>query len=245
MSLASASGLIGHTKEYMYRGIQQLPLIMSLTSFFLAVTTASIAHTMLFVGLSTVMPAFTLASQWGLGKILSLTMPDRKNEWSRSSVDVCKIIPSPESFKALTYYVNDDTASTIPSYWITSIGFIFGYLVSNGFDTLDVPIAPGADPVGHDKRYTQAIHILVATFIFFILIIGARFYFMGDCEGRGLIGRVFGIMFAILSSLIGIGFYYLSRSCGARSSDLFGVLSQLLPASAMAPTPTVCTESQG
>jgi hypothetical protein len=65
---------------------------------------------------------------------------------------------------------------------------------------------------------------------------------MSDCEGRGLFGKVFGILFGILSVGIGVGFYYLSKSCGARSSDLFGVLSQMLPASSMSPTPIACTQ---
>lgn len=246
MSLVSASGLIGNTKEYMYRGVQQLPLIMSLTSFFLAVTTGSIAHSTLFGGLTIVMPLFTLLSQFLLGKILSWAMPERKGEWSRSTVDVCKIIPGPESFKKLEYYTygTNTNVSDTPSYWITSIGFVFGYFIMNGVDTLNVPALTGADHVGHDKRYTQAIHIIVATTIIFALIVGARFYFMGDCEGRALIGQVFGGLFGILSVGIGVGFYYLSKVCGARSSDLFGVLSQMLPASAMAPTPIACTEDK-
>ena len=40
---------------------------------------------------------------------------------------------------------------------------------------------------------------------------------------------------------IGYGMYNLSRKCGARSSDLFGVLSQILPPSATSPHPVVCT----
>ena len=249
MSLASASGLIGHTKEYIYRGIQQLPLILALTSFMLSVTTASIAHLTLFGGLTVVMPIFTVVSQFLLGELLIRTIPDRKSEWSRSMVDVCKIIPGPESFKKLEYYTygSNTNVSTTPSYWITSMGFVFGYFIMNGVDTLDVPVLPGADPVAYDKRYTQAVHIIVATTIMFALIIGARFYFMSDCEGRGFIGRVLGGFFGILSIFVGIGAYQLSRICGARSSDLFGVLSQMLPASAMSPTPVVCTNdpSQG
>ena len=245
MSLVSASGLIGHTKEYMFRGIQQLPLIMALTSFTMTVTTGSIAHATLFGGLTFVMPLFTFLSQMLLGKILSYTMPGRESEWSRSSVDVCKIVASPESLKKLEYYAYGaaGNVSVIPSYWITSIGFIFGYFLSNGIDTLDAPIARGSDPIGHDKRYTQAIHIIVATCIIFALIVAARFYFMSDCEGRGTFGKVLGSIFGITSVAIGLGFYYLSKSCGARSSDLFGVLSQMLPASAMSPTPIACTAS--
>jgi hypothetical protein len=244
MSLVSASGLIGNTKEYIYRGIQQLPLIMSLTSFMMTITTGSIAHATLFGGLTVLIPLFTFVSQYILGNILLWAIPQHKTEWSRSTVDVCKIIPGPESFKKLEYYTYgaNTNMSIAPSYWITSIGFVFGYFIMNGVDTLNVPIAPGANSIGRDKRYTQAIHIIVATSIIFSLIVGARFYFMGDCEGRGLIGYILGGLFGFISILIGVGMYYASRACGARSSDLFGVLSQMLPASAMSPTPVVCTQ---
>jgi len=243
MSLASASGLIGHTKEYIYRGIQQLPLIMTLTSFLLTVTTASIAHSSLFMGLAVFMPIFTLLSQTGMGMLLSRIMAGRETEWSRAMTDVCRIVPSPDAFKKLEYYSSGAGASgsIAPSYWITSMGFLFGFFISNGVDTLNAPVVAGADPVGHEKRYTQALHILVSTSILFALIVGARFYFMGDCEGRATLGRVVGGAFGVLSMAIGAGFYYASKSCGARSSDLFGVLSQMLPTSATSASPVVCT----
>lgn len=246
MSLASASGLIGHTKEYIFRGIQQLPLVMTLTSFFFSVTTGSIAHATIFAGLAVVMPLITLIIQFLLGAFLSWAMPGKDAWWSRSLVDVCKIIPGPESFKKLEYYAygTADNVSVVPSYWITSIGFIFGFFLTNAIDTLDAPIAPGSDPIRHNMRYTQAIHILVATSIVFTLIIVMRIYFMSDCEGRGTTAKVVSIFFGILSGGMGYGAYLLSRSCGARSSDLFGVLSQMLPASAMSPTPIACTEDK-
>ena len=245
MSSVSAYELIGYTKEYIYRGIQQLPLIIALTSFMMTITTGSIAHAGLFVGLAIVIPVLTKGFQSLLDFILLKLIPDRKTEWNRSTVDVCKIISIPESFKKLEYYTygSNTNMSITPSYWITSVGFIFGFLLMNGVDTLDVPIVPGADPIAYNKRYTQSVHIIVATFIIFGLIVGARFYFMKDCEGRGLVGQVFSIFFGLLFIGIGVGTYSISRVCGSRSSDLFGVLSQMLPSSAMSPTPVVCTEN--
>jgi hypothetical protein len=244
MSLASASGLIANTKEYMYRGIQQLPLIMTLTSFMLTVTTGSIAHSFIFGSLTVVMPLFTWIIQFLLDYILRSAMPGKDLEWSRSTVDVCKIIPGPESFKKFEYYkYGNHNTSSVPSYWITSMGFLFGYFISNGMDTLDAPILTGSDPTGNNMRYTQAIHIIVSTFIVFFLIVGTRYYFMSHCEGSGSLGKVLGGLFGFVSILIGVGFYNLSRVCGARSSDLFGVLSQMLPPSAMSPSPVVCTET--
>jgi hypothetical protein len=243
MSLASATGMIGHTKEYIFRGIQQLPLVMTLTTFFFSVTTGSIAHSTLFVGLAFIMPAFTYILQIIVTAYAGFFMPGKEAELSRSTVDVCKIIPGPESFKKLEYYAyGAGNMSITPSYWITSIGFLFGFFFSNGFDTLNAPIAPGANMIKRNMRYTQAIHIIISTFIVFAMIIGARFYFMGDCEGRGIYAKIFCIIGGVLSIIIGTGFYYLSKICGARSSDLFGVLSQMLPVSAMSPSPIACTE---
>ena len=244
MSLASASGLIGHTKEYIFRGIQQLPLVMTLTSFFFSVTTGSIAHATIFAGLAVVMPLITLLIQFLLGAFLSWAMPGKDAWWSRSLVDVCKIIPGPESFKKLEYYAygTADNVSVVPSYWITSMGFLYGFFLTNGLDTLGAPIAPGSDPIKHNMRYTQAIHIIAASSIVFAMIIAVRIYFMSDCEGRGITAKAVSILFGIISGGIGFGAYYFSRLCGARSSDLFGVLSQMLPASAMSATPVACTE---
>jgi hypothetical protein len=245
MSLVSASGLIGSTKEYMYRGIQQLPLIMALTSFMLTITTGSIAQCLLFFGLAIVIPVFTLGCKSSIGYVVEKLMPNKKDQLNRSLVDVCKIIPVPDEFKKLDYYTfgTKENTSVAPSYWITSIGFIFGFFLSNGNETLNVPMVQGGDPVGHEQRYTQAGHILFATCIFFSLIIIARFYYMGDCEGVGVFGKVIGIVCGLASMGIGSAMYYISRSCGARSSDLFGVLSKLMPASAMSPSPTVCMAS--
>ena len=55
----------------------------------------------------------------------------------------------------------------------------------------------------------------------------------------------FGIFLSLLSAAgasgIGYGMYEFSKQCGARSSDLFGILSQILPPSAIGPKPVVCT----
>jgi hypothetical protein len=51
MSLVSASGFITGVKEYIYRGIQEMPLVLILTSLLFVITTGSIAHTSLLIGL--------------------------------------------------------------------------------------------------------------------------------------------------------------------------------------------------
>jgi hypothetical protein len=67
-------------------------------------------------------------------------------------------------------------------------------------------------------------------------------YFKG--AGAALFGSL-GLFLSLLSATgaagIGYGTYYASKQCGARSSDLFGILSQILPPSATGPRPVVCT----
>jgi len=66
---------------------------------------------------------------------------------------------------------------------------------------------------------------------------------MSGCEGRGSIGIFDSLLAATGAAAIGYGMYEFSRKCGARSSDLFGVLSQILPVSATSSNPTVCLSS--
>jgi hypothetical protein len=56
----------------------------------------------------------------------------------------------------------------------------------------------------------------------------------------GGMGILLSLLAAFVAGSIGHGMYSLSKRCGARSSDLFGILSQILPLSATTPKPVVC-----
>ena len=245
MSLASASSLIGGVKEYMFRGLQQLPLVFALTSFIFTITTASVAHSTMFMGLAFLMPAYTGIIQALLRIVLKAVIPEQETNWTRATGDICNIIPKHSQVTSLSYYTKSLTGgSVVPSYWITSVGFVFGYVIMNAIETLNLPPVAGADPVAHEKRNSQAVFLLTSICVFFFIVVGSRFYFMKECEGRGSLGLALGSIFGLSAVAIGVGIYYMSRACGARSSDLFGVLSQLLPASATASNPVVCAEDK-
>jgi hypothetical protein len=98
--------------------------------------------------------------------------------------------------------------------------------------------------VNKEKRNTQSLFLAIASVIVFILLIGVRFTYMGDCEGKGLMGKVLSIfVFGSSAFFIGTLVYTISKLCGARSSDIFGVLSQILPPSATDMRPVVCSAS--
>ena len=233
MSLVSASSFIGGVKEYLYRGFQQLPLVLVMTSFTFSVTTGSIAHTVLFVGLTFIVPIYT----WLLQTLVGFATTNR---WNRSKVDTCNIITDYKSLKTFQYYVNNiHSGENIPSFWITSVFFFFGYVLTNAHDSLT---ATGDlnNKLNYEKRITVGMYITFCSFFVGLIIIGLRFSLMSDCEGTGRLAYIISIFFGLTSAGIGYGLYNLSKKCGARSSDLLGILSQIIPASASSPSPTVC-----
>jgi uncharacterized membrane protein YczE len=66
---------------------------------------------------------------------------------------------------------------------------------------------------------------------------------MADCEGMGGMAKIISFVFGAILFGIGIGTFYLSNNCGVRSSDLLGVLSQMLPEKPKDIRPVVCKAS--
>jgi hypothetical protein len=139
------------------------------------------------------------------------------------------------------YYDKYNIGGAVPSFWIMEVAFFIGYCISNAVDSLLTPAAQGSSDINHEKRNTHAILVIVTTTIFSVLVLGMRLYFMKSCEGIHWGGLLISFIGATGAAGIGYGMYDLSRKCGARSSDLFGVLSQILPPSATSPHPVVCT----
>ena len=243
MSLVSATSFVGGVKEYMFRGVQQLPLVIILITFLFTITTASVAHSTLFVGMSFVAPIYTLIARGLISLIVSkFYTAEQAVGFTHSTADVCNVIPNYKSVGKLDYYVPGiDMGATVPSYWITSLGFFIGYAMTNAIETFDAPTA-GDDEVGYEKRKSQALFLLIALVIFSFLVLGVRFVYMGDCESRSAIGKAVGVLFGGGAAALGWYFYKISKACGARSSDLFGVLSQILPPSATAVSPIACSQ---
>jgi hypothetical protein len=241
MSLTSASKLVGGIKEYTYRGIQQLPIIIGGTSLLYTVTTGSLAHMNLAVGMGLVIPLYTYIFQAIIQFIMNYFWP-HSIFWKRRTGDTCDIIPNIEKSTTLEYYTKDDTKnSVVPSYWLTGVSFFLGYALSNGVDSLTTPAAIGSNEIYHEKRNTHAIFLIVATVIFAVLILSTRFFYSSGCEGMGGGGFLLSLLGGLGAGGLGKAAYDFSRACGARTSDLFGILSQILPGTAKAPAPIVCT----
>lgn len=243
MSLVTASGFIGGIKEYMFRGVQQLPIVLTATSLLFTLTTGSIVHANVTMGLGLITPIYTYLLQLLLGYILRSFFPNQRVSWTRSTGDTCNLIPSSGPQRIGLYDpTNESEAQTVPSYWITSIGFFIGYAISNAIDSLMMPALPDSDVNSHEKRNSQSIYIITAVSTLLLILLIVRFRSMRGCEGRGGLGIFLSLFGATGAGFIGYGIYSLSRSCGSRSSDLFGILSQILPRSSSTNSPIVCAE---
>jgi hypothetical protein len=242
MSLVSATRLVGGLREYTYRGFQQLPVVLGSTSLLFTIATGSIAHANLALGMGILMPLYTYILQ----KFWALTMNYIWKDsvfWKRTSGDTCRIIPDFSKSTTLEYYKPTQLDGAVPSYWLTSIAFFAGYSLSNAVDSLQQPMAAGSNEMNYEKRNTHAVTVIATTVIFIFFIFLARFYYMSGCEGVGNGGIFLSVFSAAGAAGIGFGMYNLSKVCGARSSDLFGILSQILPASSTLRKPVVCTAS--
>jgi hypothetical protein len=239
MSLVSAGTLVGGIKEYTYRGIQQLPLILTATSFLFTVTTGSISHLNLTLGLSFLMPVYAFLGQKFAGQLFEYVAPLLRESWTRSTSDVCKLVPPEGPPKLVDYTTRSGEGESVPSYWLMNIAFFIGYCISNAVDIYLTEPRSG-DPINIERRKYQAAFIISAVVLFSSILLYIRFRYMQGCEGRGLLGIVTSIVFALGASVIGHGMYTFTKNCGAKTSDLFGVLSQILPVSSMASDPVVC-----
>jgi hypothetical protein len=249
MSLASGASIIGGVKEYLYRGIRQLPLILGSTSLIYTIGTGSIVHANLAGGIIVLMPIYTYLLQLILGWILNRYMPGSIASWTRTTGDMGNLVPDRNDAKTkqLSYYDPNhrapDMSYSVPSYWLMSFAFFVGYTVTNGVDSLMSPAQPNADPSNHEKRTSHAIYVISMLSVLTIILLAIRVTTMRGCDGSGMLGMVLSFLCAAGAAGIGYGIYILSKKCGSRASDLFGILSQILPASATAPQPVVCTNN--
>lgn len=238
MSLSSASSFIGGIKEYVYQGIKSFPLVISSAVLIYTVSTGSIAFMNLFLGLGILMPIYTFVLQKILGIIFNYISPGSLF-WRRDSSDICRIVPSYDK-KDLQHFLGNQNTEVIPSYWLMNLSFFIGYCITNAVDSLN---KSNCDSLSNeqDQRNTKALFIIVATSVFALLMLLLRFRYMSGCEGSGFLGILVSILCAGGAAVSGYGIYVASRVCGARTSDLFGILSQILPVSAMSQNPVVCT----
>ena len=204
------------------RSFVAMPILLFGWSLFVGATTGNIGLLVLAMGQVTVVPLAT----WILHTIGSFFGDWGLENFTVPASATCGLLP-----RGFVDSTGRDFA--IPSYWLAQVVFFFGFLTTNANSVLNMPEAPNAPADKVERRKSQAQLVLIMSWIFLVLFVGARF-FMG-CE---TIPGV--ILSALVFWWIGNGWYKLARECSARDSDIFGIVQGILPPEASDPPPMTC-----
>lgn len=146
-----------------------------------------------------------------------------------SNYDICNLAPS--------MYGGASFLKIAPSFWTAQVVFFFAYLIQNAVSLYNEESDPKASYAKILNRKDQALMAAIVSSIVLVTLLFLRYKLTG-CE------TLFGISVGLVSMIpLGIGWYYLAKSTGIRSADIFGIAGQILPSAAYDPPPTTCVYS--
>ena len=208
-------------KGLIYGGFVSLPLVLISLISFLAVTLGNIGLIMLSLGHIVIVPLLTF-----LSNLLAEFLFPGNPAISITSSDLSYLVPSLGSAHQLQY--------VIPSYWIAHITFFFTYLFTNATVLYLKDPTPSADPNKVENRKAQTMTAMMLALGLYIALVAFRVMMTGT---ETWVGTLVG---ASLVIPVAYGWYELSRVCGARDADIFGILQKILPDNAKDEPPMTC-----
>lgn len=188
---------------------------------FLALTLGNLGLTMLALGHIVIVPLLVFF----VNLLIEFIAPGNPRI-SVTSSDVSSLIPSLAS-AGQTLYV-------APSYWIGHITFFFTFLFTNATFLFLKDPTPSADPNKVENRKAQTMTAMILSLVLFVALVIFRVAMTGT---ETWLGTAVGISLVIP---VAYGWYELSRVCGARDADIFGILQKILPEGAKDEPPMTC-----
>lgn len=208
-------------KGLLYGGFVSLPLVLISMVSFLALTLGNLGLTMLALGHIVIVPLLVFF----VNLLIEFIAPGNPRI-SVTSSDVSSLIPSLAS-AGQTLYV-------APSYWIGHITFFFTFLFTNATFLFLKDPTPSADPNKVENRKAQTMTAMILSLVLFVALVIFRVAMTGT---ETWLGTAVGISLVIP---VAYGWYELSRVCGARDADIFGILQKILPEGAKDEPPMTC-----
>ena len=208
-------------KGLLYGGFVSLPLVLISLISFLAVTLGNLGLIMLALGHIVIVPLLTY-----LSNLVAEFIAPGNPLISVTSSDLSYLIPSLASANQTQYVV--------PSYWIAHITFFFTYLFTNALILYLKDPTPSADPNKVENRKAQTMTAMLLTLGLFLALFIFRVVMTGT---ETWVGALVGSSLVIP---VAYGWYELSRVCGARDADIFGILQKILPDNAKDEPPMTC-----
>jgi len=124
--------------------------------------------------------------------------------------------------------------NVFPSYWVTLVTFFFTYVASNAISVTKMP--KEGTHIGellYKNRVAKSVTVAVISILVGITCMILRWF--QDLET--VPGMALGIALGIA---MGVGWFYLSKACGARNADILGIVYQMVPDSAKNEAPLAC-----
>jgi len=192
-----------------------LPLVLASFTGFLALALGNLGLFVLFLGQAILIPFVTMGIHFIMGLA---TVGGFKGLIDDTGVgnDIKQLIPS----EPYTGSVN-----TIPSYWSMHVIFFLTYLLTNAIKIYKLPVAEGASDWQVANRRSKAVAVIIVVVLSLIALPLIRYSFTGAERAAGL------LLAFPAAGLLGWGWYELASKCGARHSDVFGIIQQILPSS--------------
>jgi hypothetical protein len=129
--------------------------------------------------------------------------------------------------------VSGTPINVFPSYWMVHVLFFLSYLLANAVDVFGTYPESNASDWQISNRRSKATAVIIVIVLMAAALVAARYTLTGT---ETLVG--FLISFPLIA--VGFGWYQLAKTCGARESDIFGIIQQMTP-NGGAPTTCVYT----
>ena len=126
--------------------------------------------------------------------------------------------------------VSGTPINVFPSYWMVHVLFFLSYILANAVDVYKATPASTASQWQVSNRRSKAIAVIIVLVLAIVSLSAAR-YFLTETE------TLLGALISLPVIAIGFGWYELAKTCGARESDIFGIIQQMTPNGG---TPTTC-----
>lgn len=210
-------------KGLLYGGYVSLPLVLIGIVGFLGITLGNLGLIMLTVGHTIIIPVL-------------LFFINLFHEYFFPGSPYFTITSSDLSYLVPLAATPGTTIVAAPSHWIAHITFFFSFLFTNALTLYLKDPTPSADPNKVENRKAQTMTALLLTLGLYTILMISRIA-MGS---EPLVGALFG---ALLIIPVAYGWYELTRVCGARDADIFGILQKILPPNAKEDPPMTCVYS--
>ena len=205
-------------KEYLLRGVSLFPILIATVSFVLFAGLGNTAFLFLFIGLGFLVPILVYILFLAAGIVLTnfptiLYVKDANCMFRNGS---------------------DGMKSVFPSYWMSGTVFFIVYFLLNAYTLYTRPSAENAPEEKVRLRKTQAAIAMFVVTIIGLALVGMRL-FSSSCE------TPIGAFVGIGVGFVGVWWFKVLQACSAdRLTDLFGIVSKIVPDSSTNRMKKIC-----